>query len=1105
MAGFVHLRVTSCYSFLRGAGHPEAYLERAGELGYPALALTEEDYLCGLRRFEGAAREAGVTPLLGATVSTVAGPLTFICRDREGYRQICRLVSRMHLKPGARGAAQSAQHPSTPPLRGRRGGWGGEVPASATPDPDRATSPPPPLSARGEGELADVGNRSGPIADDWSRGGGPADWPDLAATAGRHLFVLTGGRHGYLADALRAGREDLAERWLRALCERHGPGQVVVELQRLGCPGDERLTLQQVALAQRLGLRYAATGDVRYVRQEHYPLYDILTCTRFLQTVDTPFSGRPVNDLQYLSSERAMRRRFADLPEAIAATVRIAEACDSVGLSQDRYVPCYNGLEPNEQAAYLERLALDGLHERYPPALLPAVRERVREELRIIVGLRLAGYFLLVWDVCRWARSQGIRCAGRGSAAGSVVCYVLRITNVDAWRRDITPARFLNEQRTESLPDIDVDFDRAGRDQVIDYIVERYGPDHVAMTGTYMRYHARSAIRDLGRALDLPPEDVGRLAKSLPTLGCDQIDGAEIKYPDVRHSPWAEARYHRLRSLLPLMTGIPRHLGTHLGGVIIMPEPLSDLVAVQNAGKPFRVIQGDKEDVEDRLCKFDCLCLPMFSVLEDANRFIRRYQPAFEIFDQPLDDEATYARLRRSETIGAFEVGSPAQRSLHARLNCDCFEPLVAALALIRPGPMAGNMVEHYLRRRNGQEPIEFWLPELEPIVAKTYGVLVYQEQVIEVARVAAGLTPAEADLLRRSISHYRSEEAMHALGEQFCVKAVANGRDRATAERIFEAVRCFAGYGFCESHAAAFADTAYRSVFLLEHYPAEYLAGLLRNQPMGFYAPHTLIAMARRRGIRIVPPCLNNGPARTEASDGAIEVGLAQIKRIEPASAERIVDTRPHHSLAGLMRATHLPRDRVAALIRAGACDDLSPHRRMLLWQLEETPAPTHEGPNRLDLPPCDPPPDPRLPWFSLWDQIAAEWDALGFAPTGHPVELARPKLARHGVRPIADFTGSSAGDRFCFAGLVLRPHRPPTRTGRNTLFFDLEDETGLVSITCFKDIYQRDGHIPLQHPVVMVTGKVDSRTGLSLIADRVRAVPGIPTVASSHARTLY
>lgn len=1076
MPGFVHLRVTSCYSFLRGAGHPEAYLARAAELGFETLGMCEEDYLCGLRRFEGAAKDAGIRPVLGCTVPTRAGPLPLLCRDREAYRRLCRLISRVHLKrPGEVVAVEDDA--LAPPSETAGLVFGEEEPPS--PEPDE------PLTIRG---------------------GAPADAADLEAAAGDHFVVLTGGRKGRLAERLRLGDEDGAAGWLRWLMDRFGRRQVVVELQRLGCLGDRKLSLQQVALAKRLGLRYAATGDVRYPVRADFPIYDVMCCTRQLETVDTPFPGRPVNDLQYLASEAAMRRRFADLPEAIDATVDIAGDCGDLGLSNDRYLPCFNGVERAAQPVLLARLVTDGVMERYPnPQGRRQVFERVKEELRIIRALNLEGYFLLVWDVCRWARSQGIRCAGRGSAAGSVVCYALRITNVDAFARDITPARFLNEERRESLPDIDVDFDREGRDKVIDYLVETYGADHVAMTGTYMRYHARSAIRDVGRALALPPEDVDRLAKSLPRIGADQVDGAEVKYPDIRESPWADQRYDKLRELLPKLAGMPRHLGTHLGGVIITPEPLCDLIAVQPAGKPYRVVQGDKEDVEDRLCKFDCLCLPMFSVIEDANRFIKRYHPSFEIFDQPVDDPAVYARLQRSETIGAFEVGSPAQRALHARLHCDCFEPLIAALALIRPGPIKGNMVEHYLARRDGREPIEYWLPGLEQVLSKTYGVMVFQEQVIDVARIAGGLSPAEADLLRRSISHYRSEEAMQKLGESFCEKAVAKGISRETAEAIFLGVRGFAGYGFCESHAAAFADTAYRSVYLIEHYPAEYFAGLLRHQPMGFYPPHTLVSLARRRGVEVLGPCVNTGPPRTESVDHAIHVGLAQIKRIAVSTADRIVAHRPYHSLGDLQRRAGLHRDQLAALIRAGACDTIAANRRMLLWQVQELPQRALDEAGRLDLGPLDPAPDPRLPDFSLWDRVAAEWEMLGFAPTGHPVSFIRQDLTKRRVVPCADFAGSEAGTRFRLAGLVLRPHRPPTRTGRNTLFFDLEDETGVVSVTCFKDVYQRDGHIALHHPVVLVEGTTDARTGLSLIADRLRPVHGPEQVASPHARTLY
>jgi len=396
MAGFVHLRVTSCYSFLRGAGHPEAYLARAAELGFETLGLCEEDYVCGLRRFEGAAREAGVRPLLGCTVPTLAGPVSFLLRDREGYRRICRLISRVHLK----------------------------APSEIVAVEDDALTPPSEMAGLVFGETEPA--RPEPVEPLTIRGGAPADAADLEAVAGEHFMVLTGGRQGRLAERLRVGDEAGAERWLRWLMDRFGRGRVIVELHRLGCLGDRRLSLQQVDLAQRLGLRYAATGDVRYPVREDFPIYDVMCCTRELETVDAPFRGRPVNDLQYLASEAAMRKRFADLPEALDATVDIADACGEIGLSGDRFVPCFNGVERGEQPVLLARLVTDGVLQRYPAGGRRRVFERVKEELRIIRALGLEGYFLLVWDVCRWARSQGIRCAGRGSAAGSVVCYALR-------------------------------------------------------------------------------------------------------------------------------------------------------------------------------------------------------------------------------------------------------------------------------------------------------------------------------------------------------------------------------------------------------------------------------------------------------------------------------------------------------------------------------------------------------------------------------------------------------------------------------------------------------------------------------------------------------
>lgn len=1045
--GFVHLHVRSHYSFLDGADAPERLAARAAELGMPALALTDRHGVYGAVEFLRAAKAAGVRPILGAEVDAGGHPLTLLADGPEGYAALCRLLTRAHL-----------EHPRRQP--------------NASPE-----------------ALAEA-----------------------AASGG--LVALAGGRRGEPAARLLRGDRDGARRAAERLRDLFGPRNVYLELVRDHTPGALALSRALRDLAEDLGVGAVATNDVAHAGREDFPVHDLLVCVRTRTRVSDVHPERPFNAERHLKGADEMAALFRDCPEAVRNTLEIAERCRPALDLQARRHPAFPLPGGGTAGAALRRLAYEGAARRYG-RVTPAVRHRLEHELGVIDRLGFADYFLLVWDVVAFARREGIRCAGRGSAADSAVAYCLGITEVDALGRGLLFERFLSPERAEA-PDIDVDFDARHRDRVADYVVGRYGRAHVAAVATLNTFRARSALRDLGKALEFPEPFLDGLAKRVPWhLPADALEAALERYPELRDARVDPGRYRLLLDLCARVAGFPRHLGTHLGGLVISRDPLQAVTPLQEAAKGCDVCQFDKDGVEALgMVKLDLLSLRTLSAVEDAVTVLSPAARGAAVPSRgaalppiPADDPATYRMIRRGETIGVFQLESPAQRALQPRLGARGLEDLVAAVALIRPGPIRGNMVDPFLRRRHGREPVTHLHPALEPILSKTYGIVLFQEQVIDIARTVAGFTPGEADRLRRVMSHARSRAAMEAIGRDFVAKAGANGVEPAVAERIFEMIAGYAGYGFCEAHAAAFAHTAYQTAYLACHHPAEWFAALLNHQPMGYYPPRTLVVEARRRGVRFLPPDVHrsgagytlepppdgtaaagHAPAAGRAAPAAVRVGLRAVRGLRERTVAAILAARAEgafRSAADLRRRSGVRRDEAEALALCGALDALAPadpatgrpSRRALLWSLA-----SENG----DAPP--------LPDFPPAERLLREYAVLGFFPGPHPLELLRERLRDLGYvnsREVAKFPD---GARVRVAGLAVRPHRPPTQSGRTVVFLSLEDEHGLVDVTIFEDLYQKCGALLFSGavPPLTVEGRVTRRGGgVSLTAEAVGTPP--------------
>ena len=1030
-AAYAELHCHSYFSLLDGASSPEALVAQASALGLQALALTDHDSLAGAVRFTLAARQANLHAIYGAEITlTPLAPgdtpnhLTLLAETQAGYANLCRLLT-------------ASRCDSLPPLSlaeedpaALDAAWPGKVPPLLAWER---------LAQHTQGIIALSGCTRGPIAAPLARG----------------------DAEGALAAALR-----LRELW--------GATNLYVEVQHHDRGGDDLLVRQLRDMARRLALPLVATHNVHYATRTGSRLRDaMLAIDANLSLTEARRQGLlPTGSMAYLQDAAQMARRFAELPQAVNSTLVIAERCQAtLDFSQQRLPGFLDSCAPDEKPeatsefAWLYQLCHANLSKRYPD-LRPAVLTQLAHELDVIERAHLAGYFLIVWDIVRFARARGIRCQGRGSAANSIVAYLLGITSIDPLAHGLLFERFLSDDR-HTAPDIDVDFAADRRDEVIQYCYRRYGRAHTAMVCNVVTYRARSVLRDLGKVLEFPEAVIDRLATGLesnaPREAAAQLEAA-AHADDENIAP--DHPLLLLAELARQLDGCPRHLSIHSGGMLITGPPLEAIVPLEPATMAGRVVaQWDKDSCEDAgLIKIDLLGLGMLGAVSEAiaqAEFMGEPTPDLDAL--PLDDPQIYAMLRRGDTIGAFQVESRAQQQMLPRLLPERFEDIVIQVAIVRPGPIQGGAVHPYLRRRAGLEPVTYLHPTLEPALCETLGVLLFQEQVLRVAVAAANFTPGEADLLRRALARKNSEAAMDAMRRRFLEGAAQKEIDATTAAAIFAQLEGFAGYGFPKSHAASFALIAYQSMWLKCYRPVAFYAALLNLQPMGFYPIEVLAGDARRHGVEILPPDVTRSakpymPERTARGVWALRTGLAGVTAMGEAAVARLLTARveaPFADLVDFCARTGLDRDVVANLIRAGACDGFSTHagkagdRRALLWRLGEIDV----RPAELPLPMAESHAD--LPALDELERTLWEYELLGLTPGVQLMEHYRPALRKRRIAGTWEVKQMTRGSRARTAGMVVIRQRPQTAKG--IVFISLEDESGLLDVIVKPDVWAR------------------------------------------------
>ncbi|HET6492340.1 MAG TPA: error-prone DNA polymerase [Burkholderiales bacterium] len=1012
---YAELHCLSNFTFLRGAAHPEELVEHARELGYAALALTDECSLAGAVRAHEAARDCGLKLIIGSEIRLEDGlKFVLLATDRESYGRLSALITCGRMR-----------------------------------------------TAKGSYRLT----RS------------DLDVHDLEDC----LAVLVPP----------AAEDDACEQ--AAFIAGRFPQRAWIAVELLCGPDDSaRLSMLQ-EIGQSTGLPLVAAGDVHMHEPSRRMLQDVLTAIRL---------GVPVHkagDALHPNAERHLRpgSRLAQIypPELLAETLRIAERCNfSLDVLRyeypDEIVPA-----GHTTTSYLRQLTEEGLVRRFPRGVPTQVREQVEYELRLIAELRYEHFFLTVYDIVRFARSENILCQGRGSAANSAVCYCLGITEVDPSRTSTLFERFISRERNEP-PDIDVDFEHHRREEVIQHIYQKYGRGRAALAATVITYRPRSALRDIGKALGLEPIEVDRIAKSLAWWDGGKVVPARLREAGL---DTASAVIQRLILLTNDLIGFPRHLSQHVGGFVISRGPLPHLVPLENAAMPERtVIQWDKDDLETLgLLKVDVLGLGMLSVIRRALALVRRHRGSpftmQEILDRG-DDPAVYQMIQKADTIGVFQIESRAQMSMLPRLKPEKFYDLVIEIAIVRPGPIQGGMVHPYLRRRQQREPVIYSSDAIKRVLERTMGVPIFQEQVMQLAVVAADFNPGEADALRRSMAAWRRKGGLEKFQKKLMAGMAKNGYSPQYAEQIYKQVLGFGEYGFPESHSASFALLAYVSSWLKYYEPAAFLAAMLNSQPMGFYSPSELVQDARRHGVEVRPvdvtrsewECMLEARSLPSGakSQPAARLGFTMVKGLSKAAVERLVAARvqaPFSDVDDFMRRATPGRHDLQCLAAAGALAPLAGHRRNAHWLSARRDIPAH----LLQNAPVEEPP-PLLPAPTEGEDVVADYTSLGLTLGRHPLALLRRRLDRMHLSRACDLHRLADGKSARTAGIVTCRQRPGTANG--VVFVTLEDETGYINVVVWNDLVERQRRELLGSRLLGVEGQI-RREGdiMHLVAHRL------------------
>jgi error-prone DNA polymerase len=1028
---FVELHAHSAYSFLDGASLPEELAARAAELGYGALALTDHDGVYGSLEFAHAAKAFGVRPITGAEVSLTDGShATLLVESAAGYANLCRLLT--------------AAHAGTRPKEG------------AEPLP-------------------------------------PALEPELLADLNDGLVCLSGcARHGIGVRNPNGAA---------ALARAFGRERFYVELQRPYERGDERRNAHLRELAQALGVETVATGDVHAHHRGRTALQDVLVAIRERTSLDGCEAERRGNHESYLVAPAEAAERFPLDRDAVERAGELAARLE-FDLTEDlgyRYPDFSDTGEP--AIRQLARVCDRAFAERYGGANghKRRARERLDDELKLIDELSLAGFFLLHWEVLELARECALEVRGgslarnvlppgrgRGSSVGSIVCYLTGLSHVDPVHAGLSLGRFLNKELV-AVPDIDLDFPRDIREKLIVAVCERYGREHSALVASFSTYHARGAIRDVGKALGLPFAELERLARLTdgnPYRVQDELE----KLPD-GETKLASPRWRAFAELCGELGGLPRHVSQHPGGMVISTRPLVEIVPVQPAAMAGRQLcQWDKDSCADAgFLKIDLLGLGMLSAVEDCVEQIARERgKTIDLSRVPLADQAVYEEIRRADTVGVFQIESRAQMQSLLQTRPENLDDLTIQVALVRPGPIQGGAVHPYIANRqklredpNFVPPVDH--PSLDGPLRETLGVIVFQDQVLEVATALAGFSIGEAEGLRRAMSRKRSLEAIEAFRGRFVEGAAAREVRGEVANAVFDKLVGFSGFGFPKSHAAAFGLLAYQSAWLRHHYPREFLCALLNAQPMGFYPPSSLVRDAQRRGVEVRPPDVNRSEARCALEGEAVRIGLEYVRSLGEEEAKAVVAARerrgPFGGVREVAQRTGLDRARLEALIASGACDSFGGGRRTLLWELGFVPRPQSvpgSGGDAKQLAlPLDPTAEvPELREQSPWERMLADYRTTSLSVGVHPLALLRPHLPE-GTLSSRELARRKSGGSVAVAGMAVARQRPATANG--VVFMLLEDEFGQTNLIVPPQVYERFRALVRAEPLLLARGKFE------------------------------
>src|SRR5215469_2235324 len=1043
---YIELRTRSAFSFLEGATLPEDLAARAAELGYPALALGDRDGVYGHPRFYQGAKSAGIRAIVGAELTLDdESRLYVLIPDRERYRNLCRMITNSKLRVLNEGSGK-----------------------------------PPTYPAKGESRVT----------------------LDELARYGRGMICLVGGMMSPLARMLVRGHDPLplADR-LRGI---FGQDNIYIDLQRHLDAAEERLNRSLAALADTAKISLAASNDICQSGTDR-ELLDALTCIRLGTTLEEAGRSLWVNNQRHLKSPAVMAELFRDLPEAVAATRTIAERCEFELTDMGYRFPDYPP-PPGETAdSYLRILAYAGARERWGAALDDRTRRQLEHELGIIERLKLAGYFLIVWDIVQFCRENRIMVQGRGSAANSAVCYALSITAIDAVKMELLFERFLSEERGE-WPDIDLDLPSGDqREQAIQYVYRRYGDRGAAMTANVITYRTRSAVREVGKTLGFSPEQVDCLGK------LNQVYEFRDHHDDLmtllkRGGVDAEApRIGMLVELVRKIQSMPRHLGQHSGGMVIAAQPLDEIVPLEPASMHGRVvIQWDKEDCADLgIIKIDLLGLGMLAALKEAIPMIREHEGVeIDLAHLPADDPGVYAMLRQADTVGVFQVESRAQMATLPRMKPERFYDLVVEVAIIRPGPIVGKMVHPYLDRRNRRAPVEYPHPSLEPILKRTLGVPLFQEQLLRMAMTVANFTGGEAEELRRAMGFKRSAERMEKIEARLRAGMLRNGLHGSVADDIVRSITSFALYGFPESHAASFALIAYASAYLKHHHPAAFLAAMLNSYPLGFYHPSTLVKDAARHGATVLPidALRSNWKCTIETVDGhpATRMGLCYVTGLREEIGLRIESERARRqfdSIADLTARVGPNRREIDALAYSGAFAAFGLTRRDAMWNaaaVERDPKSLLAGAKPRD---GEVPLAPMAPI----EETLADYAATGLTTGPHLMKYLRNDLTARGILSADALTRAKHESWVKTAGVVIVRQRPGTAKG--FLFITLEDETGISNLIVTPDFFQKNRLLLRSAGILQAEGVLQRVDGVTAIRARRFAEIKLPgPVPPSH-----